>query len=243
MASVLRDHTVDNLRSEILHLEGFRSRRNVTLDIRLGPIINAFPNAGFPIGAVHEFLSERPEDLASTSGFISALSSSLMGKKGVAFWISTSRMLYPPALKSFGIEPDRFIFVDLHKEKDVLWATNEALKCNAISAVITQVREIDFNTSRRIQLAVEQSEVTGFIIRSNCKHIGPTACVSRWKISSLSSESHEDLPGVGFPKWKVELLKIRNGRPGAWDMQWANGRFVPVYHIPSVIQEQQKQAS
>jgi hypothetical protein len=34
------------------------------------------------------------------------------------------------------------------------------------------------------------------------------------------------LPGVGFPHWKVELLRIRNGIPGVWCVHWSGGRFV-----------------
>jgi hypothetical protein len=30
---------------------------------------------------------------------------------------------------------------------------------------------------------------------------------------------------TGFPTWKVELLKVRNGRPGEWKLEWKNGRF------------------
>ena len=70
-----------------------------------------------------------------------------------------------------------------------------------------------FKESRRLQLAAEQSRVTGFIIRHQPGLINTIACVSRWRISTLPSEPGEGLPGVGFPKWQVELLKVRNGRP------------------------------
>ncbi|HTJ51566.1 MAG TPA: hypothetical protein VL443_19035 [Cyclobacteriaceae bacterium] len=230
-----------NLQSDILRLQGFKSMSNVTLDIGLGSITNTFPNGSFPLGAVHEFLSTQIEDAASTSGFIAGLLSSLMGNNGITLWISSSRTLFPPALKSFGIEPDRFIFIDLQKEKDAIWVMDEALKCNALSAVVGEIREIDFTTSRRLQLAVEQSQVTGFILRNNYRKLNTTACVSRWKITPLASVLNDNLPGVGFPKWKVELLRIRNGKAGTWDVQWINGGFIPVESISSVsIWQQQK---
>lgn len=231
----------NSLKTDILRLEGFKSSNNGALDIGLGPIKNAFPNNSFPVGAVHEFLSTQTEGSASTGGFVAGLLSALIGKSGATLWISASRMLFPPALKSFGIEPDRFIFLDLQKEKDVPWAMDEALKCSALSAVVGEIREIDFTASRRLQLAVEQSQVTGFILRNNYRKLNNTACVSRWKITSLPSELDSDLPGIGFPKWRVELLRIRNGKSGAWDVQWINGRFVPVYNLPSTLQTHQKQ--
>lgn len=223
-------------------MQGFKSSGNASLDVGLGPIKSAFPNGSFPLGAVHEFLSPRKEDAASTCGFIAGLLAALMGNKGATLWISSSRTLFPPALKSFGLSPDRFIFIDLKKEKDVLWAMDEALKCRALSAVIGEMRDLDFITSRRLQLAVEQSEVIGFILRNNYRSQGTTACVSRWKITSLPSESYDDLPGIGFPKWRVELLRIRNGKPGAWDIQWIDGRFEPVYNVTPLSELPQQKA-
>ncbi len=227
---------------DILRLEGFNSSSNAILDVGLGPLKDAFPNGSFPLGAVHEFLSARAEDSASTGGFISGLLASLMGNGGTVLWISSSRTLFPPALKNFGLEPDRFIFIDLQKEKEVMWAMEEALKCEALSAVVGEIREIDFTASRRLQLAVEQSRVTGFILRNKYRNLNTTACVSRWKITPLSSESVDELPGIGFPKWKVELVRMRNGKSSVWDIQWVEGRFLPVYKFPSVLQVQHKKA-
>lgn len=38
----------------------------------------------------------------------------------------------------------------------------EALKCGGLAAVVGEVQDISFTASRRLQLAVEQSGVTGF---------------------------------------------------------------------------------
>lgn len=212
------------LQASILRLQGLTFSKNDLLNSGLGPINDSFPNASFPLGAVHEFLTEQKESAASTCGFITGLLSYLMGNAGAVLWVSSSRTLFPPALKNFGVDLDRVIFLDLRKERDVSWAVEEALKCNALSAVVGEMREIDFTASRRLQLAVEQSRVTGFIIRTNYRTLTTTACASRWKISQLPSESLE-LPGIGFPKWKVELLRIRNGKPGVWNAQWVKGKF------------------
>jgi protein ImuA len=161
-----------------------------------------------------------------------------MKKGGAAVWIGSSRNLFPPALKMFGIEPDRILFIDLQKEKDILWSLEEALKCEGLSAVVGEMPGLNFTTSRRFQLAVEQSRVTGFILRSNPRSLHTNACVSRWKIKPLPTQADDGLPGLGFPRWQVELLKIRNGRPGAWKVEWEAGRFRPVTEItPSILLE------
>jgi protein ImuA len=89
-------------------------------------------------------------------------------------------------------------------------------------------------------LAVEQSRVTGFIVRRNPKNL-VTACVSRWRITSLPTAS-TDLPGVGFPRWNVELLKVRNGKPGAWQLEWVDGRFRHPYKLTSISKDQHRKA-
>ncbi len=228
------------LQTDILRLQGFKPADSAALDLGLGQIIDSFPNSVFPLGAIHEFISERKEQAAVTTGFISGLLSVLMGNNGAAVWISADRKLFPPALRSFGIQPDRFIFIDLKKEKNVAWAMDEALKCGALSAVVGEMSELNFAQSRRLQLAVEKSKVTGFVLH-HTKSINTTACVSRWKISSLPSLTG-GLPGIGYPKWKVELLRIRNGKPGSWEVYWRNGKFHIDEQSTSILQWPEKQA-
>jgi len=110
----------------------------------------------------------------------------------------------------------------------MLWAMEEALKCSSLAAVVAEIKELSFTESRRLQLVVEKSRVTGFILRENTRQLSTTACVARWKITPLPSEPEDGMPGLGFPRWNVELLKVRNGNPGAWVIEWCAGKFVPV---------------
>jgi protein ImuA len=229
------------LQKDILLMQGFKLPSIGNKNIGLGPVNAAFPNSTFPLGAVHEFISAGTEEMAATGGFVACILASLMRGRGVVVWISSSRTIFPPALKLFGIEPERIIFVDLQKEKDVLWAMEEALKCNGLAAVVGEKKEINFTESRRLQLAVEQSGVTGFILRHQPRNLNTIASVSRWKITPLPSESEYDLPGVGFPRWNVGLLKIRNGKPGVWQIEWSAGKFRHISPlVTSVLQEQKR---
>jgi protein ImuA len=192
-----------------------------SLQIGLGMMEDAFPGKVFAKAAVHELISNSAEEATCTSGFISVVLGKLMAHKGYCLWISTvpRRSVFPSALKIFGIDPERILFVDAGKTKDSLWAIEEALKCNALIAVVGEITELTFNDSRRLQLAVEKSHVTGFIHRFKPKTENAVACVSRWKISPVTSVL-DDLPGVGFSRWEVELLKVRNGKTGKWQVEW-----------------------
>lgn len=221
-----KNETIRQLREKIMAMEGFtQTTGEPSISLGLGPIESVFPSGRFPLGTMHEFISPNPADAASTNGFISGLLASLMCKGGFCLWVSNRRSLFPPGLKRFGVEPERVIFIDLKREKDVLWAMEQGLKCSTLSAVVGELQEISFTESQRLQLAVEQSKVTGLLHRHNPKSQHALACTTRWRIFSLSSELPDGMPGVGFPTWKVELLKVRNGRPGEWKMEWKNGRF------------------
>ncbi|WP_259065698.1 ImuA family protein [Mucilaginibacter sp. X4EP1] len=220
---------ISQLQKDILLWQGFTPpMAGQARGIGLGVLEQAFPNHVFPTGNVHEMLCPTPEHAAATSGFISGILTSLMQNGGACLWISTSRKLFPPALIAFDVEPDRLIFIDVQREKDILWVMEEALKCKGLSAVIAEVRNISFAQSRRLQLAVESSKVTGFLLRNDLRRLSSTTCVARWQISHLPSEPEDELPGVGFPRWQVDLLRVRNGNPGSWNLEWAEGHFITI---------------
>lgn len=214
----------NTLKADILRLQGFKNQHNAVVRLALGEMKNAFPNQCFPVAAIHEFLVTRQTDTAASYGFISALLSGLTGNKGIGVWVATNQRIFPIALYTFGLRPEHIVFINTKNERDALWVIHESLKCKALTAVIGEVKNISFNESRRLQLAVEESHATGFLIRNTNKFTN-TACVSRWKVSSINTESYDNLPGVGFPRWKAELLRIRNGMPGCWEVQWVNGEL------------------
>jgi protein ImuA len=220
---------ISQLRKDILQWEGYKPpSAGIKSLIGLGPVESAFPNGVFPLGTIHELVCGNTEQATASGGFVSGLLSVLMKNGGACLWIGLSGNLFPSALKNFGVEPDKVIFIHLSKEKDLLWVMEEALKCEGLAAVICEVRELNFKQSRRLQLAVEQSHVTGFILRNQSAKIGSTACAARWKIRPLPSEVIDGVPGLGFPRWQVELLRVRKGQSGSWIIDWSEGRFNPV---------------
>jgi protein ImuA len=217
------------LQKDILQMDGYKLLSAKQKRIKgLEPIEAAFPNNIFPTGAIHEFLSFELEHASAAIGFIGGLLNVLMKQEGICLWISSTRRLFPAALKIFGLEPDKIIFIDAQRDKDVLWATEEGLKCKGIVAVVAEVRELTFMQSRRLQLVVETSNVTGFIFRTDPSRLCTTACVSRWQIIPKPSVPESGLPGVGFPRWQVELQRVRNGKPGKWIVEWSANKFAVI---------------
>lgn len=215
---------IQSLQQEVFALQGFKQVAAAGIP-GTNILASAFANHSFPVAAVHEFISSDRETAAATNGFLGALMASFLKQDGICVWVSMYRSVFPPALKSFGITPDKVVFLDVSREQDALWVIEEALGCKAVSAVVGEIRELNFNTSRRLQLAVEKSAVTGFIHRCQPRSENTVACVSRWKIRPVASEPEKGMPGIGFPRWDVQLLKVRNGRPGRWQLEWSPEGF------------------
>jgi len=232
-------HIISRLQKDILLLQGFKPATNDLTNSGLDLIGQAFPNSNFPTGAIHEFICDSLEDNSASTGFVCGIVSSLMKKGGVSVWISSSQNIFPPAMKSFGVSPEKIIFIQLKKETEQLWAMEETLKCDSVCSVVGEINEISFTQSRRFQLAVEQSKVTGFLLRRNPKNLS-TTCVTRWKIKPIKSSKENHFPGLGFPGWNVELIKVRNGHPGSWQMEWRKGKFVLINQLELVAKEEQR---
>jgi Uncharacterized conserved protein len=238
----LKADIISQLKKDILALQGFRPLLHQNQQVDLGTINHSFPNSVFPLGVNHEFICNDHEGLTASSGFIAGILSSLLKKGGAAVWISSSHTIFPPALVSFGINPAQIIFIRLRNQKEILWTIEEALKCEGLTAVVGEINTLDLIQSRRLQLATEQSGVTGFLLRTKHRTLNTTACTCRWQIHPLQSETEGGLPGVGFPRLNVELLKVRNGKPGNWQLEWVNGKFNEIVEKTSSTIEEHKEA-
>ena len=213
------------LQQDIMRMEGFRAASGVLASSALGPLQQAFPAGVFPLATVHEFMCSDLVTLAASSAFISALISPLVMQGGTIIWVSADRKLFPPSLAMFGLRPDNVLFVDVKKKVDVNWATEESLKCGAATVVVSESDAIDLTTSRRMQLAAEQSQSTAFFLLKDTARVLSTPATSRWRVRPAPSYHEDGMPGVGFPQWQVGILKFRHGRTGDWLIRWKGGRF------------------
>lgn len=199
--------------------------------VGLPPVDAILPDGGLPLGCVHEVVSG---ERGAATGFCAVLSARVLETRGVGvgsgalLWLQRGDDLYLPGLARYGIAPGGVITVaGLTKPADMLWALEEALKCNALAAVVAEVDRVGFTASRRLQLAAESAGITGFLISNNSdgatSATGATsAAVTRWRLASAPSQA-DGLPGVGAPCWQVELLRARGGRPASWSVVWQEG--------------------
>ena len=215
---------LDELRARLARLDhGDRTCRPI-LPLGLAAVDRVLPGGGLARGCLHELCGA--PDRAAAAGFAAALLGRLAAD-GHALWIGPRDDLYAPGLVAQGLPPERLIVVRAGPRDDRLWALEEALRSPGLTAVLAEVDRLTLTQSRRLQLAAEAKGVTAFLLRPLAAWAAPTAAMTRWLITPLPEEAAtaDASRAWGPPSWRVELIRCRGGRTGAWAIAWREGGF------------------
>lgn len=215
------------LRARVARLESVGRAQH---DLGAIPVCEGLPlpGGGLARAAVHEVL-------ATTPGCGAALCAVLLARTGgTVLWIATGRdnlMAWPPGLARCGLAPANLVIVRAERWSDALWAMEEALRCPAVTGALLALAphagsgagKLDLTATRRLQLAAETGGALGLLLRPDAACPDHTAAVTRWRVGSLGA-GH----GLDYPRWQLERLRVRGGRPGGpWAVTWraATGRL------------------
>lgn len=219
---------LERLRRRIRGLEGSFCKGDGDGVLRFGvPALDeALPWGGLPRAALHEVLAV---DGGSAAGFCGALLARLAQGTGAVLWCrrGRGRGLYGPGLAAFGLDAARLIVVQGRTPVDVLWVMEEALRSGALAAVLGETDDLDATAARRLQLAAEGGHGTAaLLLRRDRGEPQPTPALTRWRIAAAPGGLTGGRPGVGRPRWRVDLLKARGGILGearSWLVEWRDG--------------------
>jgi protein ImuA len=187
----------------------------------------ALPGGVLARGALHEILGMGgdEEDGALAAAFATGILARL-DKDGIVLWCMPRPDLYGPGLAAHGLDPERLVLVRVRRDDEILWAMEEGLRAPRIAAVVGEVGVLPSVASRRLQLAAEHSGVTAFLLRrwrdggeATRERDQPNAAATRWRIAALPSVPARSEPGIGHPRWRVELLRCRGGEPARWEVE------------------------
>jgi protein ImuA len=179
---------------------------------------------GLALGVLHEVAAEVEVEIAAATGFALALAT--RRAPGAVLWIAEdigareSGRPYGPSLDQIGLAPERLVAVAAARSRDVLWAMEEALRCRAIAAVIGEMweaRGLDDVAARRLSLAAAAGGTLALLLLAR-PPIRASPAVTRWIVGTTSSAPTRH--GVGPPRIRVELVRNRHGRLGAWMLEW-----------------------
>lgn len=201
------------------------------------PIVDSVLGGGLMRGALHDVLPVDPQDGAAASGFALGLAALFSYQKANWVWVRQSMAgkeigePYGPGLAAFGIDPNRIILVTTGDIREALRATEESVRCSALSSVLFEPwgdpKALDLTATRRLILAAEASNVALITLRSG-GHVALGSARTRWAISAASSNTKQETTGMnaglGSPIFKVTLALNRQAGAsepyGQWIMEW-----------------------
>ena len=193
-------------------------------EYRVGCYRPFFPNHHF-CWAIHDLLAPHRKTRLLQGVFAAGIIACTDAKRWIMHLDWGIRNYFSSGSQVIWHQPDHVILWNCKKKKNSLGHGRIILKCRDLHAWYAKCSDLSFTASRRLQLAVEHSCVTGFVLRNKPRNLNANACLTRWKISSLPSSIEDGMPGLGFPNWNIELIKVRNGKPGSWQLGWEAGKF------------------
>ncbi|KAA0684823.1 damage-inducible mutagenesis protein [Neorhizobium sp. P12A] len=213
--SAAREQVITELRDRIAAFEGGGPRKLDNLPFGVPEIDAVLPGGGLAYGALHEIAGGGAGtiDGAAAALFVAGIAART---KGQVLWCMTRPDLFFPALAQAGLHPNRLVFVETDKEEEVLASMEEGLSYGSLGAVVGEIVRLPMVASRRLQLAAEKTGTMALVVRrwrrqTEASDFGqPTASTTRWRVSVLPSEQLP-VPGVGRPRWLLELLRVKAG--------------------------------
>ena len=174
----------------------------------------ALPGGGLSRAAVHEVLAAEP---GAAAGFCALV---LARAGGTVLWIAAEPDAWPPGLARFGLSPADLVLVQAPRPVDGLWAMEEGLRCPGVAGALLVLRDLDLTAARRLQLAAEAGGAVGLLLRPDVEETGATAALTRWRVGALAGTGGAGSHGLGDPRWQLDLLRCRGGRPESWRVVW-----------------------
>ncbi|MDE2796450.1 MAG: hypothetical protein OXL34_16665 [Gemmatimonadota bacterium] len=232
IVSKAKRRTAEALRRAIQGIEEAGSPGRPRLPLGVPEIDRVLPGGGLRAGCIHEVTGDE-----AATGFCAALLARAGngagggGRRGGSLlWLARGDDLYAPGLVRYGIGAGRLLVVSgLHRQADMLWAMEEALRCRAVRGVVAETGGIGLTAGRRLMLAAERTGVVGLMLarEGGGTRGGVGVAASRWRITAV--------PGIGEraawrkSRWRVELLHCRGSRPAEWTVTWEEDtcRVVP----------------
>lgn len=222
MATASPPTAIADLRSYLERAES-RGRATACLPFGVSAVDDQLPGGGLRLGHLHEVIENGPA--AEYAGLATLFAAGIAARiPGPVLWCLRGRDLFAPALARIGLHPSRVIYCETWKDRDVLPAMEDGLRCKGLAAVVGEATRVSLTASRRLQLCAEETGVTSIVLRrwrsAKEKALAnePNAAATRWRVTPHPSP-HEGKEGLERQHWRVELLRARGGEPHQWILE------------------------
>ena len=176
-------------------------------------LTGAFPEPLFT--GLEEISPASPADLAAAFAFgLSRLASPgdrrPLALAGSRDWLRERGRPFPSG---------RVLLVVADKEDQALWALEEALKSGAVSGGLAGAERVSLLATRRLGFAAREGKAGALLLRPRPME-DLSAAQRRWRVASRpSGRDLFDARAPGAWRLRAELLRRRDGPPGAWELE------------------------
>lgn len=228
-AASARSLTVDQLRRQLMKSQLLQVERAV---VSTGfPELDALmPENGLPTGSVIEWVSDAP-GLRATSLALKC-AARFLHQPGTMAVVDPVNDFHPASVEHLGIPLSRLLVVRPNPEcaghtfgttmlshsdrSNALWALEQLTRCAGVNVVVTWIDRLSSTAQRRLQLAVENSGVTVFLMRPPQALQQSSWADLRFRIRSTTAatatvQSHEcNLTPTSAAQFSVQLVRSKN---------------------------------
>jgi len=121
------------------------------------------PGGGWPQGALSEILLPKP-GYGELNLLLPALAKASQNNRSIAF-IAPPLVLNGPTLSACGLQLEQVLLVDSDNDNDTRWAAEQCMRAQLFAFVLVWPGRCDDRHLRRLQLAAEQGQCAGVLLR------------------------------------------------------------------------------
>lgn len=163
-ASPLVSLPEEALTGQIWRADALASEGLQTLSTGLPALDAALPGAGWPVGGLIEVLQAGAQ--APVWQLLApALAQALRQHAGPIVMVGAPYPVFTPGLAARGLPPERLLWVRAEPPAARLWATEQALRCAEVAAVLAWLPRALSADLRRLQLAAQRHRRLLFALR------------------------------------------------------------------------------
>lgn len=161
-ASSTRSGVLRTLRQQLLKSQTSAAGRQV-VSTGLPALDAILPENGLPTASVVEWVSECPGLSAATVSLHCA--ASFLQWPGCLAVVDLRHEFHAAAAEAAGISLSRLLLIRPQEPAEALWSLEQAARCPGVRVVLCWLDRVSLTVLRRLQLAVERSGTSVFLIR------------------------------------------------------------------------------
>lgn len=207
------------------------------------PALDAvLPSAGWPVGQLSEILSHQPlgADWQLVLPAVLAQQRAALGA-GCARWAGSVVLVNPvhppfaPTWAAWGLDTSRLVVLQPQSPQAAAWATEQALRCADVVAVLAWLPHASAVVLRRLQYAATQSRSLAWVFRPASAASQASPAPLRLHVDGVANDQAE-------PSLQLRVLK-RRGAPHAEVLQlpWAQDAVPQALRAARRLQQRLRQ--